>query len=271
MKALFPTSLFRGALATAVTVSLTMSGVASAQTVPDDAEFESAEIVGVQPVLVTGASPEAAWAEVSGFLASPQARKTAAAPASLPKLTGDSGFGFAGKAAAADIRVLRHAVLVGVYAGLVAQGDGNDKLRHTLIGSVDTVYASLTPGAKGAVAKLLQRLANGKFDSAAIAATFRAAEAGIADGPQRAHGYLAAGLWAGLATMVAGIDGDRGPFVTMAGPLMVLLREDAEFGGADKTIARHMEVMSGLLGNKSPESSKILDLADQILKVNPDK
>jgi hypothetical protein len=245
--------------------------VASAQDIPTDAELNDAETAAVQPVLVVGASPEAAWGQVSGFLASKHERTSAVPVVSMPNLADEGGFGFAGKARAADMRILAHAVLLGRYAGMVAQGGTSRDVQSKLAETADAVYAPLAPRVKSALAALITGLGTGRFDPALFAATLRMAEGGIATGPQRAHGYLAIGLWAGLSPMVAGIAGDRSIYAGMAGPLAILLREDAEFEGADVQIAKTIETMAVSLATKTPDHTGLAASADSLFQVKSDK
>src|SRR5690606_37641751 len=83
---------------------------------PSDAELLSARTVGVMPVLATGATEGRAWARVAMAISAGERGAHGSLPGAVAvDLGGDEGFGFAGHADDADVRVLRF----GYYLGLV--------------------------------------------------------------------------------------------------------------------------------------------------------
>lgn len=253
----------------------------AAMTAPTDELILSGDnVVAVQPVFMVGAGADGAWYDMAAYVSGAKVNKAASdeaakAAISAPKAI-DKGFGFAGASSAKDVRVLHQAIALGFVPSLVVAGqaDKAKQLATGLVGSMDAL-ADLTPEAQES-AKLFAALglADKKVKEELVGMIFaramRAGMKGIADGPQRAHGYYVAGVWSGMSLLFASLGGKSETFADLAEPICVLLDKDASFGGSDRTIASHMRTIAAELKKEAPSAAVVRGEVEAILNVKPD-
>lgn len=212
-----------------------------------DRSFQTAETVAVAPVVLAGPS---AWlamgSRLAGAKTSPNAVVTAGA--ALAEL-GHETFGFAGRASAGDRALLRVALHLGALQSARALGDATASRR--LAASLSRDHAALaTLSPKVRAAALGMSRATGATTAAAVAVgvgelmALASATNGRRD--PRAHGYLAAGVWAGGALLVASLGGDDS-YAMLATPLALQLEKDARFGGVDRKVAGSLKRIAASL------------------------
>ncbi len=254
---------------------------AAIPTEPTDEVILSGEnVVAVQPVFMVGQGSEGAWFDMAAYVSGAKVDKAAAdeaakAAIAAPKAI-DKGFGFAGASTAKDVRVLHQAIALGFVPSLViaGQADKAKALATNLAGSMDAL-ADLSGDAQES-AKLFAAigLADKKVKEELVGMIFakamRAGMKGIADGPQRAHGYYVAGIWTGMSLLFASLGGKSDTFSDLAEPICVLLDKDASFGGADRTIASHMRTIAAELKKERPSAATVRGEVEAILNVKPD-
>src|SRR5690606_29896912 len=80
----------------------------------------------------------------------------------------------------------------------------------------------------------------------------------IKKGSERAHGYVATGLYAGLASTWAAAGQKNEAFANIAAPLVMLLEEDAAMGGADRQVAAQLKIVAGEMNAAQPSLDKVV-------------
>lgn len=259
-------------LITAGVFAATLGGNAfAAEGGPSDAEIMSAKTVGVSPVLATGISRDSAWQSVGQSLTvAHEARGEAGVHTSdVIQLDADGGFGFAGSSSTSDLFVLHYGLLLGSFA--TNQGDA--KAMADAVGMLEAGrqhLASLTPAALAAIDKFIAAARGGEVSGAALAQILASAERGIAEGDQRAHGYLASGVWLGLSVIVASAGGGNATFTGMAEPLAVMLDEDASFGGSDRRIAEQLRAAARTLQTNPSDVAAVVKILEATMKIQAD-
>lgn len=225
--------------------SLIASSALASGEVPDPAHLLSAKTVSVLPVLTSGPRA-AAYQRLEATLASAPGATAASAvrPGELVALDASAGFGFAGASTDADIAILRLAFLVGAIPA--SEGKELASMIATYERARDSL-APLTPELVAAADHVIEAARSGRVDAHALTTAMRLAEEGISTGPARAHGYFATGLWFGLSAHVVSSPRADSAFTSMAGPLAVMLEEDAEFGGSDLALATELRKVAAML------------------------
>ncbi|MCB9738327.1 MAG: hypothetical protein H6747_03600 [Deltaproteobacteria bacterium] len=246
----------------------------------DELILSGDNVVAVQPVFMVGAGAEAGWYDMAAYVSGAKVDKAASAEAAKAAIAApkaiDKGFGFAGASSAKDVRVLHQAIALGFVPSLVIAGQAEKakSLATGLVSSMDAL-SDLTPETQES-AKLFAALglADKKVKEELVGMIFaramRAGMKGIADGPQRAHGYYVAGVWTGMSLLFASLGGKSETFADLAEPICVLLDKDAAFGGADRTIASHMRTIAAELKKERPAAATIRGEVEAILNVKPD-
>lgn len=238
----------------------------------DLGELSDYKTTVVQPVVGASNSPGLFEAQMAaaGAMLSPSAEQKAAAKKALP--TGDSGFGFAGKAKMKDVLLLAIGTRLGMVPTLLevaperVQVPELEKMVNLTKGKV---APPVTRALENAVAAVKREDRAGVLRSLLIAA--RDSTLAISKGNQRAHGYMASGLLTGVA-FVWGAAGVSNPDLgNLTRPLIALLNEDAVMGGADREVARHLGVVAAELRKPSPRVGPMRDAANGMASINPDK
>ncbi len=242
----------------------------------------SDNIAVVQPVFMVGQGSEAAWHDLA---ASVHGKKAGAAGAAeigklqidAPKKVAKEANQFAGSSAAADIAVLQQSVALGFIPALVISGkaDAAKALAQKLAGNLEVMSSLSEETRKSALVFIALGLAEkeveGKLIGMIFAMAMRSGMTGIAEGPQRGHGYYVAGIWTGMAMMFASIGGKHDTFADIAEPICVLLDKDAQFGGSDRKIAAHMRKMAEELRKETPDVGVVRGEVGGILSVTADE
>ncbi|MCO4763675.1 MAG: hypothetical protein KC502_19340 [Myxococcales bacterium] len=233
-----------------------------------DASITGATTVAVQPLVLGGGG---AWFDMATRLMQAKAKPAAIVGAGETLATlGHQTLGFAGQASAGDRAILRTALHIGALQSARALGDACATRRlhaaafrqQALLSGVNPVVAKL---ARAAIAK--QRSGDVVGTAIALGNLVTAATAGTASKQARAHGYLAAGVWAGGALMVASLGGDSS-YAMMAEPLALELDKDAAFGAADRQVAAALRGIAKELRNKEPSATRIRSFISTIVGVS---
>lgn len=224
--------------------------------------------VGVLPVLAPGLARDATFQGVA-LMTTGTVKHTGYSPRALARVSAESGFGFAGASTDNDIALMRVGSLVG---GLALELNDAASFAESvgLLGQAREQLAPLSPDVLAAYDRFLAAAKDKRIDAAALASLFSAAEAGIARGPARAHGYLCAGLWFGLAMVGASTEGSSPDFAVMAYPLAVMFDEDTEFEGSDRKLARSLREVAGLLTAPRLDGPKFMGALKAVYAVEAD-
>ena len=231
----------------ALFVSLTLGSAAPsfADTPRPSATLTDGQVVGVLPVLTTG-NRAAAYERLTALVEDRAGHNGVLAPTAIAPLTGDQGFGFAGASTDQDIALFRLAYLIGSAPSVDGDTQELAAIAQRVAAGKDA-FAALGPELAKAMDTIAAKLARGVVDGRAIVDLMRRAEEGIAKGPARAHGYLAAGLWLGTSMLAVGLPSPDTELAAMAGPLATLFEEDAELGGSDRKIAVELRQVATML------------------------
>lgn len=235
---------------------------------PDDTEFLSAHVVAVMPRLHGPASGLA----LAAALRAPAPADFAGAlgPTELPELE-VSGFGFGGSSDAGDLLALQAGYIVGRMTALGAAGDvaGVRQLARWLEARLGTL-AFLSESLGESLAAFAAGALAGEVKVDLVDQLLGAAEAGIAAGPERGHGYFASGLWAGLALLGGATDGGRRTLAATGANLVAYLEEDATAEGSDVGVARHIRAILAELGGGRPDLQNVVAAGRALLALRPD-
>lgn len=231
--------------------------------------------VAVQPVLAAsntrGVFESHMAAQASLLNVSPEAAKKFS-ESGMP--ADDSGFGFAGKAKQSDVLILGASASFAMLPAVM-------KIQPDAVADTVTRLRSMLPVFQGKVSPdVVQMLefslaaASGgdmQTTSKSILMACGAAADAIGKGSERAHGYMATGLYTGFATLWAVGEMSNPDYADLAAPLVVLLEEDAAMGGADRTVAAQLKLVAETLRTPKPSFDGIMSAMTTMAAVKPDK
>jgi hypothetical protein len=242
---------------------------------PKKINLSEYKTVAVQPVLAASNTRglfESQLAAAASTLTI-SADRGAAARKTSAKLEGGSGFGFAGKAQAADVLLLNIGTTIGMLPTTMNIDPAAAKQR------IPQFQAALT-AVKGKVAAEVVKaieLALAAADAGDFQTTTKALLVAMAlsadsirKGSERPHGYMATGLYVGLATMFIAAGQPTQPLADIAVPLVAYLKQDAVLGGADRKVAAQLEIIAGELVAPAPSLDKTLAAIEAMNAVKPD-
>lgn len=261
-------------LASIVLASLLAAPVAAAP----DASFKLSDYktIGVQPVLAASNTRgvfESQMAAVGAGLTLETDRAAAVAKAASTALDAGQGFGFAGKAQSSDVAML----IIGSTVGMLPAAmkfDGQDV--KPIADELQTYVARLDGKVAPDVIKALNlalasaRARDVETTAKAVLVAMALSADSIQKGSERAHGYLATGLYAGIATLWTAAGAANAALADIARPLVMLLEEDAAMGGADRAVAAQLKLVAGELRSATPSDGKVLAAIQAMTKVKPD-
>ncbi|MCO4761397.1 MAG: hypothetical protein KC502_07825 [Myxococcales bacterium] len=246
---------------------------------PGDADILEAETVAVQPVLGVGAGANVAWYDIANYaklakVDKASAKEVASLAIAVPKAV-DKGFGFAGASGAKDIRVLQFSIALGALPALLRAGAGKSAKKYAgMLKANKGALAVLSPASRSAAELMITSAASGrnlaKLNKFFLAEALKAGVRGVSAGPQRAHGYYIAGVWAGGA-LLYGMLGGNNTYADMAEPIAIMLDKDASFGGSDRALATRLRTIAKQLRAKKPDVRAIKSELAAMMKVSADQ
>jgi len=257
--------------------AMVMGGASGAWAEGDGPSAESllgATTVGVLPVLSSGVSRDASYQRMAAYMSMGATLEAGTRPLArggdLVELDIDSGFAFAGASTEADVAILKYAFLA---ASLTAQANDPAEIRDTagVLEAGRALLAPLSPETISAIDRFILTAKRGQIDASALSASLMAAEAGIASGPARAHGYFATGVWLGVSVLAAALDEADPGFIAVAEPLAVMLDEDALFGGSDRQLAAQLRRLASLLSQPRLDGEAFMSALNAALSIEPDE
>ena len=269
--------------ATPAAASAAPAATNAAMTEPTDAIITSGDnVVAVQPVFMVGERSEAAWFDLAASVVTRKASSAGIAEigkleVGAPKKVEGEANQFAGSSSAKDIRVLHQAIALGFIPALVVAGktEAAKGLAAKLAGTMDSLEGltkDTVDSAKIFIGLgMTDKEVEGKMIGMIFALAMKSGMQGIAEGPQRAHGYYIAGVWTGMSLMFASLGGQNDTFADLAEPICVLLDKDASFGGSDKTMAAHMRTIAAELRKETPDASVVRAQVEAILGLGDDE
>ena len=249
-----------------------------------DSVLHNSKTVAVQPIFMA-ATRKSAWYDLGAQLQVAQVTPAAQAQAkgidlSLPKT---AGFSFAGEATAADMSILRYAMVLGMVPAMARAGMTEEvaKTTEALASQHSVILGSLSEAARLSAALLItvtrdEEAAQSVGIGQALGAALTAGMLGIAEAAakdsatQRAHGYYTAGIWAG-ASLLIGMAGGSNEWSDMAEPIATLLDKDAAFGGADRQLATHLRAIAGAVREGNVNLDTVKQSLTAITKIAADR
>jgi hypothetical protein len=231
----------------------------------------------VQPVLSAGANHglfESEMANVASGLTVKTDRVAVAKKATTAGLDGKSqGFGFAGKAQNADIALLMIGDTIGMLPTAMKLDAAQAKQSAMQLAAiVAKIEGRVDPQVIKALNIALQACQEGDFDTttkALLVAMATSADA-IKKGSERAHGYMATGLYAGIATIFAASGTGNQTLADIGDPLVQYLQQDAALGGADRAVAAQVKLVAAELGKSAPSLDVVVGAIGAMNAVKPD-
>ena len=199
---------------------------------------------------------------------------TARASAARLEAPAQDGLGFGGASRQVDILTMSYGYALGVLPLLKAtQGDA---LPTTLerLKVMAPLHASYSAETRAQIEAYLASASGPELSHAAYLRLLRAASLGIAQAEgvqdQRVHGYLLAGLWAGLATL-ASESGSVPPIMAPLGQgIEEMMLKDASFGGSDQQVAAQLKRISAQLAQDTPNKALVSEAVKALLSIKAD-
>lgn len=232
--------------------------------------------VAVQPVLAASDSRglfESQMAASASGLSIKAESTTAAKKLSSAYLDGNQGFGFAGKAQGLDVALLMLGDTIGMLPMMLKVDPTKTKQQAgQLLAIVGKIEGKVDANVTKALTIAAQAAQSGDFETttkALLVGMALSAEA-IKKGSERAHGYMAVGLYVGLATLFVASGSQNQTMADLGAPLVMYLEQDAALGGADRAVAAQLKIVIGELGKSSPELAKMGSVIDALNAVKPD-
>lgn len=231
--------------------------------------------VGVAPVLGSSAARGTFGAELaaqaSGLTVS--AAKGAVASKAAGKGFEGSGFGFAGKAQGSDVALMVISTTLGMLPILLKLDAAKAKAQATTIQELmPKVEGRLAPDVVKAINIALTAVQGDDMQTAvkALLVAMAVAADSISKGNERAHGYVASGIYAGIATVWAAAESQNTALGSIGAPLVTYLEQDAALGGADRQVAAQMKIVAGELNSAAPSLDKIVAAIGVMQNIKPD-
>jgi len=233
------------------------------------------KVVAVAPVLsasnTRGVFEAELAAQASGL--SYSGDKAAAAKKAASAGLASSGFGFAGKAQGADVALLILASTLGMLPTAMKIDPAAAKNNAAQIKALmPKVEGRIAPDVIKAINIAVAAVEADDFQTAlkALLVAMAVSAESIKKGNERAHGYVATGLYAGLAVTWAAAGQQNTAFAEIAAPLVMLLEEDAAMGGADRQVAAQLKTVANEVGAASPNVSNVVNAISAMQAVKPD-
>ncbi len=260
--------------------SIAIVGLLSLLVVPASASAEGDwnlaeyKTVAVQPSLSASNTPGLFESQMAA-----QASMLQVSPASSKEASGyildgeDEGFGFAGKANSGDIMLLMIGNTVGMLPTLMKVNPASAKERLAAFSKIiNALDGKVAPNVVKALRLSLQAASIGDFQNTTkgMLVAMAVASSSIAKGSERAHGYMATGIYSGLATLWAASGASNKALSDIAGPLVMLLEQDAAMGGADRLVAAQLKIVQSQLAAPKPDLKAVMGAITNMNKVKPD-
>lgn len=189
------------------------------------------------------------------------------------RASADSGFGFAGKAQRGDLDLLFAATTLGIVPAAMREDAAAVKQKvpeiRQLIAVLDGKVTPKVIEALNLAASAIEVQDFQNTTKALLVAMALSADA-ITKGSERQHGYVAVGIYTGIASMFVRAGQPNKALADIGTPLVMLLEQDAALGGADRAIAVQLKVIAGELNNPAPDMKKVLDAITAMDAVKPD-
>lgn len=261
-------------IATVILASLLATPVVAAP----DAKFKLSDYktIGVQPVLAASNTRgvfESQMAAMAAGLTLQPDRAAATTKAAGSALQADQGFGFAGKAQSSDVALLIIGSTIGMLPAVMKfESQDVGPLVEELQSLVTKLQGRVAPNVTKALDLVLASARARDFEQTAKSVLLAMAVSAdsIQKDSERAHGYLATGLYMGIASLWSAAGAPNEALAQIAPPLVMLLEEDAVMGGADRTIAAQLKIVAGELTNAAPNHQNVLGAIRATHGVKPD-
>jgi hypothetical protein len=231
--------------------------------------------VGVAPVLSSsdarGVFGTELAAQASGL--SIGADKGAVAQKAAGKALENSGFGFAGKAQGSDVALLIISTTLGMLPVALKLDAAKAKANASQIQALmPKVEGRLAPDVVKAINIALTAVQGDDIQTAvkALLVAMAVAADSIKKGNERAHGYVATGIYAGIATVWAAAGSQNTALGSLGAPLITYLEEDAAMGGADRQVAAQLKIVADELNGSAPNLDKVVSAIGVMQNVKPD-
>lgn len=231
--------------------------------------------VGVAPVLGSSAARGTFGSELAAQASglSVSADKGAAAAKAAGKGLDSSGFGFAGKAQGSDVALMVISTTLGMLPILLKVDAAKAKEKASQIQALmPKVEGRLAPDVVKAINIALTAVQGEDAQTAlkALIVAMAVAADSITKGNERAHGYVATGIFAGVATMWAAAGSQNTALGSLGAPLIAYLEQDAAMGGADRQVAAQLKIVADELNGSAPSLDKIIAAIGVMQNIKPD-
>jgi hypothetical protein len=268
---------------------------ARAETVPSDEDLLSATIVAVVPTSLLAQdaqSAQVALAAVMSLPASSAACRQLAALAPLdlegapsgvapkanpPEGEGPQGFGFQGSSDAGDVVALQAGYVLGRIATHAAAGDlASVRTMARWVEAREGALDFLSDSTAAALVPFISDAVDGRVDMLRLMQLLQATEQGLGNAEIRGqveirgHGYLAAGIWAGMALLGSTTDTGRANLVVVGSGLISALDQDAAFDASDKVISAALKTILSELTADGPRPAVVNDAGRALMTIRAD-
>ncbi len=230
--------------------------------------------VAVQPVLSASNTRGQFESELAAQAASYKFQPGAASLKSLGgRADSKSGFGFAGTAQTSDIQLLFVSLGMGLTPGAMQEDAADLKAKVPMLKQwVGLLQGKVNPKVVEALNLAIAAIEVSDLQNtvkACLVAMALSADS-IAKGSERVHGYVATGLYIGVATAFVRAGQQNQALANIATPLVALLEQDAVMGGADRAVAAQLKIVAGELASATPDATKAMGAIAAIQQIKPD-
>lgn len=183
------------------------------------------------------------------------------------------GFGFAGKAQAADMMLLAFGNAVGALPMMMKLDlDGAKQQATQLQALLGKLEGKVNPQVVEALTLAVMAAQAGEFELTmkAVLAGMAVSADSITKGSERAHGYMATGLYTGTVGLFALSGQPNQALADLSQPLVMYLEQDAALGGADRKIAAQLKLVGAEVAKPAPDFNNVFAAMQAMNAVKPD-
>lgn len=246
----------------------------SAQTL----NLEQLEIAKVQPTAFMDTSSAISMSEMMAYgdAMAPDASLASRISDSLPAnaAQADQGLGFGGQSTTQDIASLQYGYLLGALPILQRADKASFDQALTKLEQFSSLHSSYQAQTTAALLTYIKGARQGQIDTGAYMNIMRAASEGIAQAKgaeaERRHGYLMVGIWSAMSTMA--LESGRVPssLKGIGDALSKMLIKDSSFGGSDRALAAHIQLISEESLSAAPDKARVYKSLKSMMSAQAD-
>lgn len=240
--------------------------------------LEQLEIAKVQPTAFMDTTSAISMSEMMAYgdAMAPDASLASRVSDAMPARAAqeDQGLGFAGQSTTQDIASLQYGYLLGALPLLQRADKASFDKALLKLEQFASLHSGYQPQTTTAILTYIKGARQGSIDTGAYMNVMRAASEGIAQakGPdqERRHGYLMVGVWSAMSTMA--LESGRVPssLKGIGDALSKMLIKDSSFGGSDRALAAHIQLISEESLSAAPDKARVYKSLKEMMSAKAD-